>query len=148
MLAKNNSAERFPFHRLVRHSCIQDIDFTPYTHLNYFVFTTTPSASEISQAGIDDSTIIDFVTRAKAAGVKAGYTVGGWTGSKYFSTNFATAQNRTIFAKTLLAVLNKYGFDGGISIDYEYPNNFGQPGNIIRQVSPTLSSIEKLTFWG
>ncbi|GAA5956258.1 hypothetical protein JCM3765_005608 [Sporobolomyces pararoseus] len=108
-----------------------DIDFAPYTHLNYFVFTTTPSASAISQAGIDDSTIIDFVARSKKAGVTAGYTVGGWTGSQYFSTNVATAANRTIFAKTLLAVMNQYGFDGGISIDWEYPGQQGQGDNIV-----------------
>ncbi|GAA5910586.1 glycoside hydrolase family 18 protein [Sporobolomyces salmoneus] len=108
-----------------------DIDFAPYTHLNYFVFTTTPSASAISQAGIDDSRIIDFVSRTKAAGVSAGYTVGGWTGSQYFSSNVATAQNRTIFAKTLLAVMNRYGFDGGISIDWEYPGASTDQGNIV-----------------
>ncbi|GAA5923752.1 glycoside hydrolase family 18 protein [Sporobolomyces koalae] len=108
-----------------------DIDFAPYTHLSYFVFTTTPSASAVSQAGIDDSTIIDFVTRAKAAGVTAGFTVGGWTGSQYFSSNVATAQNRTLFAQTLLAVVNKYGFDGGISIDWEYPGVQGEGDNIV-----------------
>ncbi|GAA5882797.1 hypothetical protein JCM16303_002462 [Sporobolomyces ruberrimus] len=108
-----------------------DVDFSPWTHLNYFVFTTTPSASAISQAGIDDSTIIDFVSRAKAAKVTAGFTVGGWTGSQYFSTNVATAQNRTIFAQTLLAVMNRYGFDGGISIDWEYPGTQGQGDNIV-----------------
>ncbi|GAA5831452.1 hypothetical protein JCM5353_005727 [Sporobolomyces roseus] len=108
-----------------------DVNYAAYTHLNYFVFTTTPSASAVSQAGIDDSTIIDFVARAKTAGVKAGYTVGGFTGSQYFSTNVATAQNRTIFARTLLAVLDKYGFDGGISIDWEYPGVQGQGDNIV-----------------
>ncbi|GAA5846225.1 hypothetical protein JCM3766R1_000755 [Sporobolomyces carnicolor] len=109
----------------------QDVDFAPYTHLNYFVFTTTPSASAVSQAGIDDSTIYDFVSRAKAAGVSAGFTVGGWTGSQYFSTNVATAQNRTLFAKTLLAVIDRFGFDGGISIDWEYPGAPGDSGNIV-----------------
>ncbi|GAA6064026.1 hypothetical protein JCM10212_004258 [Sporobolomyces blumeae] len=107
------------------------VNYAGYTHLNWFVFTTTPSASAISQAGIDDSNIIDFVARAKAAGTKAGFTVGGWTGSQYFSTNVATAANRTIFAQTLLAVMNRYGFDGGISIDWEYPGYQGQGDNIV-----------------
>ncbi|GAA6026095.1 hypothetical protein JCM11491_003278 [Sporobolomyces phaffii] len=108
-----------------------DVNYAPYTHLNYFVFTTTPSAAAVSQAGIDDSTIVDFVSRAKAAGVTAGFTVGGWTGSQYFSSNVATAQNRTMFAKTLLAVVTRYGFDGGISIDWEYPGVQGQGDNIV-----------------
>lgn len=89
---------------------LQDVPYAKYTHLDYFVFTTTPSvshacpeshthaclrlevvrtlaharpqASAISQAGIDDSLIRDFVSRAHKAGVTVSYTVGGWTGSQ------------------------------------------------------------------
>ncbi|GAA6047566.1 hypothetical protein JCM3770_005811 [Rhodotorula araucariae] len=107
-----------------------DVPYSKYTHLDYFVFTTTPSASTISQAGIDDSLIRDFVARAHAAGVTVSYTVGGWTGSQYFSRHVATAQGRTTFARTLVAVMQQYGFDG-IDIDWEYPGVQGQGDNIV-----------------
>ncbi|GAA5935142.1 hypothetical protein JCM3775_007214 [Rhodotorula graminis] len=107
-----------------------DVPYKKYTHLDYFVFTTTPSASTISQAGIDDSLIRDFVTRAHAAGVTVSYTVGGWTGSQYFSTHVATATSRNTFARTLVAVMQQYGFDG-IDIDWEYPGASTDQGNFV-----------------
>ncbi|GAA5935977.1 hypothetical protein JCM1841_006589 [Sporobolomyces salmonicolor] len=108
----------------------ENVLYSNYTHLNYFVFTTTPDASAISQAGIDDSTITDFVARAHAAGITVSYTVGGYTGSQYFSSNVATAANRTVFAQTLVSVMQEYDFDG-IDIDWEYPGTQGEGDNIV-----------------
>ncbi|GJN92036.1 hypothetical protein Rhopal_005064-T1 [Rhodotorula paludigena] len=93
-----------------------DVPYSRYTHLDYFVFTTTPDPAVISQAGISDSQIVDFVTRAKAAGITTSYT--------YFSTHVSTAVGRTTFARTLLVVMQQYGFDG-IDIDWEYPGQSG-----------------------
>jgi chitinase len=58
------------------------VPYRLYTHLDYFVITTTSDPTTISQAGISDSVISDFVTRAHAAGVTTSYVVGGWTGSQ------------------------------------------------------------------
>lgn len=52
---------------------------------------STLQASAISQAGIDDSLITEFVTRAHAAGVTTSYTVGGWTGSQYDFLSFPSS---------------------------------------------------------
>ncbi|GAA5975089.1 hypothetical protein JCM11641_000028 [Rhodosporidiobolus odoratus] len=106
------------------------VPYSLYTHLDYFVFTTTSSPSAISQAGIDDSLISNFVNRAHAAGTTVSYTVGGWTGSQYFSPHVSTAANRATFARTLVAVMNRYGFDG-IDIDWEYPGNANGEGDNI-----------------
>lgn len=59
-----------------------EVPYSRYTHLNYFVFETTPQANVLSRAGIDSSVIQDFVNRAHAARIKVSYSVGGWTGSK------------------------------------------------------------------
>ncbi|GAA6010212.1 hypothetical protein JCM10207_005669 [Rhodosporidiobolus poonsookiae] len=107
-----------------------DVAYSKYTHLDYFVFTTTSDPAAISQAGISDAQIVDFVTRAHAAGVTTSYTVGGWTGSAYFSTHVATAESRAIFARALVAVMQQYNFDG-IDIDWEYPGSEGQAGNVV-----------------
>ncbi|GAA5899071.1 hypothetical protein JCM6882_004609 [Rhodosporidiobolus microsporus] len=107
-----------------------DVPYHLYTHLDYFVMTTTPDPAVISTAGISDSQIVDFVTRAHAAGITTSYTVGGWTGSRYFSTHVSTAAGRTTFARTLVAVMQQYGFDG-IDIDWEYPGVQGEGSNIV-----------------
>lgn len=49
--------------------------------------------------------------------VAALLTVGGWTGSRYFSTAVGSVENRTQFARALLDMVDKYNLDG---IDIEY----------------------------
>lgn len=62
--------------------------------------------------------------------MKALVSVGGWTGSKYFSTNFATAENRTAFAQTCMDFINEHSLDG-LDFDFEYPNRQGLGCNTI-----------------
>ena len=49
-------------------------------------------------------------------GVKALVSVGGWTGSLYFSSAVASAENRTAFVKTITDFATQYQLDG---IDFE-----------------------------
>ncbi|KAG5648828.1 hypothetical protein DXG03_000177 [Asterophora parasitica] len=81
-------------------------------------------------------------------GVKALVSIGGWTGSRYFSANVATAAKRAAFVKTVSDFAKKYNLDG-IDFEYvhtllrvivpsnhrstswEYPNNQGIGCNII-----------------
>ena len=44
-------------------------------------------------------------------------TIGGWTGSQYFSSAVATDANRTAFVNTVLGLVSKYNLDG---LDFEY----------------------------
>ena len=48
-------------------------------------------------------------------------SIGGWTGSIYFSTAVGSPENRTTFVKAVVGLANKYGLDG---IDFEsvYPS--------------------------
>ena len=43
-------------------------------------------------------------------------TIGGWTGSQYFSSAVATEANRTAFVKTMTDLISKYNLDG---LDFE-----------------------------
>lgn len=52
--------------------------------------------------------------------VKAMVTIGGWTGSVYFSNNVGSAENRTLFVKTVVEFAAKYNLDG---FDFEYVPN-------------------------
>ncbi|KAI0052983.1 glycoside hydrolase family 18 protein [Auriscalpium vulgare] len=73
-----------------------------------------------------------LVTAAHRLGKKVKLSVGGWTGSKYFSQAVANDQNRHTFVTNIVALYNQFGIDG-IDIDWEYP---GQPGNTGNVVSP------------
>ncbi|KAM0756165.1 glycoside hydrolase [Meredithblackwellia eburnea MCA 4105] len=107
---------------------VDNVPYSQYDHLNYFVFTTTPQINAISLAGIYEPNIYQFVKLAHGNGTKVSMTVGGYTGSQYFSSAVGSARNRTLFAKCLISAMNKYDFDG-ITIDWEYPNTGGL-GNI------------------
>jgi chitinase len=39
-------------------------------------------------------------------------SVGGWTGSRFFSTAVATDANRTAFAQAVMALVSQYNLDG------------------------------------
>jgi chitinase len=60
--------------------------------------------------------IPEFVSAAHQNNATVSISVGGWTGSRFFSTAVATAQDRTAFVQTLSNFVNKYNFDG---IDFE-----------------------------
>ena len=58
-------------------------------------------------------------------------SVGGWTGSTYFSDVAANAAARAAFAQSCVDFVRQYGFDG-IDLDWEYPVGGGLPGNVTR----------------
>ncbi|PPR08064.1 hypothetical protein CVT24_010519 [Panaeolus cyanescens] len=64
-----------------------------------------------------------FVAEAKKNGVKAMLSIGGWTGSRYFSRAVMPRQ-RDRFIEGLLKVVDEFGLDG-LDFDWEYPNAKG-----------------------
>ncbi|GAA5927514.1 glycoside hydrolase family 18 protein [Sporobolomyces koalae] len=95
----------------------------------YFVTTTTATSFELpadqSIAGLKE-----FVKVTKSKGAKPVFSVGGWSGSLYFSKLVETDAKRKAFAKDLYAFMTKYGFVG-IDMDWEYPNGEGIGCNAI-----------------
>lgn len=43
-------------------------------------------------------------------------SVGGWTGSRWWSSNVGSAENRTAFVRTLSSFVKRHNLDG---IDFE-----------------------------
>jgi len=72
----------------------------------------------------DVTLLPQFVSAAHAKGVKALLSIGGWTGSRYFSDNVATDASRKGFVNAIIAAVKKYKLDG-IDFDWEYPNGTG-----------------------
>lgn len=50
--------------------------------------------------------------------------IGGWTGSRTFSSLVGSSANRTAFAQNVASFVKRYDFDG-VDLDWEYPNSAG-----------------------
>ncbi|MEU4572870.1 glycoside hydrolase family 18 protein [Nonomuraea sp. ATR24] len=81
--------------------------------------------------------------KAKHPGLKALISLGGWTGSKYFSDAVLTAESRTKLAQSCIDLWLRGNLPGlepgagagvfdGIDLDWEWPGSSGADGNIIR----------------
>ncbi|KAJ7167523.1 glycoside hydrolase family 18 protein [Mycena filopes] len=109
---------------------LSDVPWAKYTELTYAFAETTPDVRAVSLNGSDPEELPKFVAAAHAHGVKAKVSIGGWTGSLFWSSNVATPRNRTLFVKTLVDFAKKYKLDG-LDFDWEYPGSQGIGCNAI-----------------
>ncbi|KAJ7682443.1 glycoside hydrolase family 18 protein [Mycena polygramma] len=109
---------------------LSQVSWEKYTHLTYAFAETTPDVRVVNINGSDPELLPKFVAAAHAHGVKAKVSIGGWTGSLFWSSNVATAHNRTLFVKTLINFAKKYKLDG-LDFDWEYPGSQGIGCNAI-----------------
>ncbi|CAE6390033.1 unnamed protein product [Rhizoctonia solani] len=101
---------------------LANVSWNKYTTVSYSFAVTTPNISFVNIS--DPEVFKDFVSTAHTNNVSATISVGGWTGSLYFSSAVATADNRTEFVKTMVSLLKDNNLDG-LSFDWEYPNAEG-----------------------
>lgn len=106
------------------------MSWSKYSAATYAFAVTTPDVNTVSLADSDEELLPRFVDLAHQNDVKAMLTIGGWTGSQYFSSAVATEANRTAFVKTMTALISKYNLDG-LDFDWEYPNKQGAGCNLI-----------------
>ncbi|KXN85555.1 Chitinase A1 [Leucoagaricus sp. SymC.cos] len=106
------------------------ISWEKWTHLTYAFALTGPDTSTVVLNSDDQQVLPTFVEQAHSHGVKALVSIGGWTGSRYFSSAVATPENRTTFVGAVTSLAKNYNLDG-IDFDWEYPNKQGIGCNII-----------------
>ncbi|GAA94301.1 glycoside hydrolase family 18 protein [Mixia osmundae IAM 14324] len=106
-----------------------NIPYSSLSNINFFVATTTGNGG-LSFSSTTDSIINATIAGAKKTNTSVSLTIGGWTGSAYFSYDVGNAANRTAFAKVINATVAHYGFSG-VDIDWEYPGQQGNSGNVI-----------------
>jgi chitinase len=108
----------------------EDVDYTKFDVIDFaFALPTSSYGLQFTQ---DDSSdlLTRLVTLAHAAGKRVKLSIGGWTGSTYFSTICASSSARKTFVKNILAAYNSYNLDG-IDIDWEYPGVQGAGNNAV-----------------
>ncbi|KAG2364062.1 glycoside hydrolase family 18 protein [Suillus spraguei] len=109
---------------------LSSVSWSKYNTLYYSFAETARNVNSLSLASSDGELLPRFVSEAHAHGVEAHIAVGGWTGSIWFSSDLATAKNRTAFVKTVVEFASHYKLDG-IQFDWESPNNQGIGCNTI-----------------
>ncbi|PLW34681.1 hypothetical protein PCANC_12228 [Puccinia coronata f. sp. avenae] len=112
---------------------VSELRYDLYDEIIFFVASTTENFT-ISTSPFEpnewDSLALDFVKNCKNNSVLPTYSIGGWNGSRYFSSLVATAENRTAFADSTISFAKKYGF-GGIDFDWEYASIQGIGCNVV-----------------
>ncbi|KAH9168902.1 chitinase [Lactarius sanguifluus] len=125
---------------------LQDVSWSKYSSVIYAFAVPTPVANIIGfQNDSDKALLPQFVQTAHANNVHALLSIGGWTGSRYFSSAVATDANRTAFAQAVMELVSTYNLDG-IEFDWEYPNRQGIGCNTISTNDSTnfLSFLQTL----
>lgn len=109
----------------------ENIDFKRFDWVD-FAFAVPTQNFGIGWDGDDDTPDLlrRLVSAAHQSGKHVKLSVGGWDGSKYFSSAVSTPQNRQTFVSNILAVYNQFSLDG-IDIDWEFPGQQGNAGNVV-----------------
>ncbi|KAJ7790959.1 glycoside hydrolase family 18 protein [Mycena olivaceomarginata] len=94
------------------------------------------TTSDVSLVSLDNSApevLPQFVSAAQDH-----WAFGGWAGSRFWSSNVATSQNRTLFVKTLIDLVKKYNLDG-LDFDWEYPALSGIGSTLILSAATAMT---------
>jgi len=104
----------------------QSIPYSKLTHINYAFAVLSQNYTPTFQT---QSTLQQVVQLAHSNHVKVLLSIGGWTGSQYFSAMCASATNRHTFITATLALVKQFNLDG-VDIDWEYPGKAGDTCNV------------------
>ncbi|KAJ2076213.1 hypothetical protein GGH13_000035 [Coemansia sp. S155-1] len=110
-----------------------NVDWSKYTHVN-MAFGIPTSSGTFSFDG--DWFLPALVTSMHSAGTKVLMSVGGWTGSNYFSTIMKDAGARLTLISSMVTYVKANNLDG-IDIDWEYPGRLGDNCNVFDVVNDT-----------
>ncbi|KAI8596118.1 chitinase [Dissophora ornata] len=113
------------------------IPFDKVTHINYAFSIVTPDFRPV----FDTDYLLPRVVRAAhAKNVKVLMSIGGWTGSQYFSPLSASVQGRKTFIDGAVKMAKDFDLDG-IDIDWEYPGRQGSACNVFDEQNDTKNFL-------
>ncbi|KAH9966089.1 glycoside hydrolase family 18 protein [Russula dissimulans] len=109
-----------------------------------FAFATPNVTYGLDWDGSDTALAVltRLVTVAHDQGKKVKLSIGGWSGSKWFSPIMKTDTGRQAFVNDITTIYAMYGLDG-IDIDWEYPSQQGDQSNYVDR-DDTVNFLEFL----
>ncbi|KAH0593465.1 hypothetical protein MHUMG1_08602 [Metarhizium humberi] len=119
-----------------RHAVLKDLDLSGYTHINV-AFALPDEKANLALEG--DDKMPEIVPKLQEKGTKVLVSVGGWTGSAFFS-NITTEGMRETFANNVIELMKKHNLDG-IDFDWEYPGQAGSPCNFFDEQNDTQNFL-------
>ena len=101
---------------------VQELTHLIYSHAK----PTARGDCQLAHPDLDTPNLLALkVLRAQNPRLLVLLSVGGWSGSTYFSDIAATASARKQFSTSCLEIVEKYGLDG-LDVDWEYPVTGGK----------------------
>ncbi|KAJ7590753.1 glycoside hydrolase [Mycena floridula] len=98
----------------------------------YFAFAIPTAECELTWDSPGSSALLQKLRQlAEPTSTKITLSIGGWTDSQHFSNCVATQASRQTFVSNILATYENYRL-GGIDIDWEFPGQEGNPGNVYK----------------
>ncbi|KAL4078101.1 glycoside hydrolase family 18 protein [Scleroderma yunnanense] len=122
---------------------VSNINWGGYNAMAFFTAQPDNNLNVLLQGTNVESMLEQFVSAAHTNNVKALLTLGGWSGSVYWSSSVATAQNRSTFANNVAQFASAHNLDG-IDFDWEYPGKQGAGCNIVNS-NDTANFLEFIT---
>ncbi|ORY35945.1 hypothetical protein BCR33DRAFT_722426 [Rhizoclosmatium globosum] len=115
-----------------RQNAIDKLDLSGFTGINYaFVNALADGSLQTFDSNADLNYMRKFTAlRYKYPNLKPIISIGGWSGSRYFSTIAKSAATIQTFVKNVHTFLDTEGFDG-VDIDWEYPGGGGLDCNAV-----------------
>ncbi|CEL63740.1 Chitotriosidase-1 OS=Homo sapiens GN=CHIT1 PE=1 SV=1 [Rhizoctonia solani AG-1 IB] len=119
----------------------EKVDFKRFAWID-FAFAVPDENRQLTFTSDSSEDLLSrLVKSAHAHGSRVKLSIGGWTGSRYFSSAVSTDANRRELVNNTIQMYKKFNLDG-IDLDWEYPGVQGAGNN---QVSPQ-DSARFLTF--
>ncbi|KAI9346244.1 glycoside hydrolase superfamily [Obelidium mucronatum] len=109
-----------------KQNSIDKIDLTGFTAINYAFMNVNDQGNIITFDSWADQNWMAIFNgqRTKYPQLRTIVSLGGWSGSKHFSTIAKSPTLRQTFAQNVLKFIDSKGFDG-VDIDWEYPGGGG-----------------------